>query len=75
MDNIRPEGTEYQSVTYLSGEALRRNVHVRRSKSIRKSPQQYDPVFGSVIECNNDDVENYSLYDPRWGSYWQCIYR
>ena len=32
MDNERPEGTEYQSITSADGEDLRRNVHVRRSE-------------------------------------------
>ena len=32
MENVRPEGTEYQSITSVDGEDLMRNVHVRRSK-------------------------------------------
>ena len=56
MYNVRPEGTEDQFVTSPSGEALGRNVHVRRSKRIRKSPQQYDLGFGSSGEWKNDDV-------------------
>ena len=43
MDNLRPEGTEDQSVTYPSVEALERNVNVRHSKRIRNSPQRYNP--------------------------------
>ena len=58
MVNQRPEGTEYQSGTSPSGEYLGRNFHVRRSKCIRKYPQQYDPGFGSARECNNDSVES-----------------
>ena len=40
MDNVHPEGTEDQYVTYPSGEDLGRNVHVRRSKRIRNSPHR-----------------------------------
>ena len=54
MDNVCPEGTE--KVTSPSGEAFGRNVHVRRSKRIRNSPQRYNPGFGSAREWNNDDV-------------------
>ena len=56
MDNVCPEGTEDQYVTYPSGESLGRNVNVRRSERIRNSPQRYNPVFGASRECNNDDV-------------------
>ena len=42
IDNVRPEGTENQHFTYPSGEALGVNVHVRRSKRIKKSPHWYD---------------------------------
>ena len=56
MDNVSPEGTEDQSVTSPSGETLGRNVHVRHSKRIRKSTQQYNPVFGAAREWNNDCV-------------------
>ena len=56
MDNMRPEGTEYQSVASPSGEALGINFHVRRSERIRKSPQWYNPGFGAARECNNDAV-------------------
>ena len=31
IDNVRPEGTEEQSVTSPYGEDLGKNVHVRRS--------------------------------------------
>ena len=39
MENVHPEGTEDQSVTYPSAEDLGSNFHMRRSKSIRKYPQ------------------------------------
>ena len=55
-DNMRPEGTEYQSVTSPNGEALIRNVHVRRSERIRNSPQRYNPVFGADREWKNEAV-------------------
>ena len=32
MDNVRPKGTEDQSITSSDGEDLRRNVHMRRSE-------------------------------------------
>ena len=56
MDNVCPEVNEYQYVTSPSGEALGRNVHVRRSERIRNSPQWYNPVFGAAREWNNDAV-------------------
>ena len=56
MDNIRPEGTEDQSVTSTSGEYLGMNVHVRHSERIRKFSQRYDPGFGAAREWKNDDV-------------------
>ena len=56
MDNTHTEGTGDQSITYPSGKALSRNVHVRRSKRIRKSPQQCNPVFGAARERKNDYV-------------------
>ena len=49
MENVRPKGTEYQYVTFPSGGTLRRNVHVRCSKLIRKYPQRYNPGFGAAI--------------------------
>ena len=42
MYNACPEGTEDQCITSPSVEALGRNVHVRRSKRIRNSPQRYN---------------------------------
>ena len=56
MDNVCTEGTGDQYVTSTSGEALGRNVHVRRSERIRNSPQRYNPVFGAAREWNNDAV-------------------
>ena len=56
MDNVCPDGNENQYVTSPSGQALRRNFHVRRSKSIRNSPQRYNPGFGAAREWNNDAV-------------------
>ena len=41
MENIRPEGTEYQYITCPSGEALGGNFHVKHSERIRKYPQWY----------------------------------
>ena len=49
MDNVCPEGTEDQSVTSTSVEALGRNDHVRRSECISNSPQRYNPGFGAAI--------------------------
>ena len=60
MDNVCPEGTEDQYVTSPSGEALGRNVHVRRSKRIRNSPQRYNPGFGAAREWKNDAVASFS---------------
>ena len=48
MDDVRPEGTEDQSITYPSGESLEITVHVSRSECIRKSPQWYNPGFGAA---------------------------
>ena len=56
MDNMHPEGTEYQSVTSRSGENLGRKVHVRRFERIRNSPQRYNPGFGAAREWKNDAV-------------------
>ena len=56
MDNVSPEGTEYQYVTSPSGEALGRNVHVMRSENIRNSPQWYNTGFGDAREWNNGTV-------------------
>ena len=56
MDNVRPEETEYQYVKSTSGEALGRNVHVRLSECIIKSPHQYYPGYGAAREWKNDAV-------------------
>ena len=56
MDNVRPEGNEDQSVTSPYGEALGKNVHMRRSKRIINSPHRYKPGFGDAREWNNDAV-------------------
>ena len=58
MENICPEGTEYQYVTSPSGEALGRNVNMRRSECIINSPQQYNPGFGVAREWKNDYVSS-----------------
>ena len=54
MENLRPEGIEYEYVKSPSEEDLVRNVYVRLSNPIRKSPQRYDPGFGAAREWNND---------------------
>ena len=56
MENVSPERTEYQYVTYQSGQDLGRNVHVRRSERIRNSPQRYNPGFGAAREWKNGAV-------------------
>ena len=53
---MHPEGTKDQSVTSPSGESLGRNIHVRRSKHIRNSPQRYNTGFGAAREWKNDNV-------------------
>ena len=61
MENLRPEGIEYEYVTSPSEEDLVRNVYVRLSNPIRKSPQRYDPGFGAGKEWNIDAFSR-SLY-------------
>ena len=56
MDNMCPYRNENQYVTFPSGEALGRNVNVRRSERIRNSPQRYNPIFGASREWKNNDV-------------------
>ena len=56
MENVCLEGTEDQYFTSPNGEALIRNVHVRRSERIRNSPQRYNPGFGADREWKNDAV-------------------
>ena len=67
MENVRPEGTEDQYVTSPSGEALGRNVHVRRSERIVNSPQRYNPVFGAAREWKNDAVTSIVYMIKDWG--------
>ena len=70
MDNVCPEGNENQYVTSPSGEALGRNVNVRRSERIRNSPQRYNPGFGAAREWNNDAVASivYMIQDRDFDS-------
>ena len=56
MDNVCPKKNENQSVTSPSGEALGRNVNVRRSERIINSPQRYNPGFGAAREWKNGAV-------------------
>ena len=56
MYNVCPYGNENQYVTSPSGEALGRNVNVRRSERIRNSPPRYNPLFGAAREWKNDAV-------------------
>ena len=56
MENMCPDGNENQYVTSPSGEALRKNFNVRRSKRIRNSPHRYNPGFGAAREWKNDAV-------------------
>ena len=67
MDNMRPDGTEDQSVTSPSGEALGRNIYLRRYKCIRNSPQLYNPRFGAAIEWKNDAVAS-TVYMIQYGN-------
>ena len=70
MENMRPERTEDQSVTYPSGEALERNDHVRRYKRTRKYPQRYNLGFGADREWKNDAVTRivYMIQDGDFNS-------
>ena len=70
MDNVCPEGNENQYVTSPSGEALGRNVNVRRSECIRNSPHRYKPGFGAAIEWKNDAVASivYMIQDGDFDS-------
>ena len=67
MENISPEVTEDQYVTYISGEVWERNEHVRHSKPINKYPYQYDPCIGAARQCNIDYITIlvYIIFD--WG--------
>ena len=70
MDNVCPYRNENQYVTSPSGEALGKNVNVRRSKRIRNSPQRYNPGFGAARECKNDAVASivYMIQDRDFDS-------
>ena len=70
MDNVCPEGTEDLYVTSLSGEALVKNVNVRRSERIRNSPQWFNPGFWATREWKNDDVTSivYMIQDRDFDS-------
>ena len=56
MDNVCPDRNKNQYVTSPSGEALGRNVNVRRSERIRNFPQWFNPRFGASREWKNDAV-------------------
>ena len=56
MESVRPEGTEDQSVTSPSEEALGRKFHMSRSEYIIKYTQRYEPGFGATIEWQSDYV-------------------
>ena len=58
MYNVRPEVIEDQFVTSPSGEALGKNIHMRRPKRIIKSPQWYNPVCGDTRDWNNGAVKS-----------------
>ena len=62
MENLRPEGNEYQSVTSPSGEYLGRNFNVRSSNHIRKSPHRYNPGFGAAREWKSDAIVSLDIY-------------
>ena len=72
MDNVCPEGTENQYVTSPSGEALGRNVNMRRSIRIRNSPQRYNPGFGAAREWNNENVASI-LYMIQDGGFYRNV--
>ena len=69
MENVCPERTEDQYVKSPSGEALGRNVHMRRSERIINSPQRYNPGFGAAREWKNDDVASI-FYMIHYGDYY-----
>ena len=79
MDNVCPEGTEDQYVTSPSGEALGRNVDVRRYECIRNSAQRYNPGFGAARDWKNDDIASivYMIQDRGFNSkvIWMISYR
>ena len=67
---MRPEGTEYQSVTSPSGEALGSNFHVRSSERIRNYPPRYNLEFGAARYWKNDAVASiaYMIQDGYYDS-------
>ena len=71
MDNVCPDGNENQYVTSPSGEALGRNVNIRRSERIRIFPQRFNPGFGAAREWKNDAVASivYMIQDRDFDSY------
>ena len=74
MNNVLPEENEYQYVTYTIGESLVRNVHVRSSERIRKSPHWYYPGFGASRERDNDAVTSI-VYMTQDGDLNSSIYK
>ena len=70
MDNVCPNKNENQYVTSPSGEALGKNVNVRRYGRIRNSPQRYNPRFGAAREWKNDAVASivYMIQDRDFDS-------
>ena len=70
MDNVHSQGNEDQYITSPNVESLGRNVHVRRSKRIRNSPQRYNPGFGAAREWKNDAVASivYMIQDRDFDS-------
>ena len=70
MDIMCPDGNENQYVTSPSGEALGRNVKVRRSKRIINYPQRYNPVFGAARDWKNNAVASivYMIQDRDYDS-------
>ena len=67
---VCPDGNENQYVTSPSGEALGRNVNVRRSERIINSSQRYNPGFGAAREWKNDAVASivYMIQDRDFDS-------
>ena len=70
MDNVCPDRNKTQYVTSPSGEALGKNVNLRRSERIRNSPQRYYPGFGAAREWKNDAVASivYMIQDRDFDS-------
>ena len=70
MDNVCPKENENQYVTSPSGEALGRNVNVRRSERIRNFPRRFKPGFGAAREWKNNAVASivYMIQDRDFDS-------